>query len=495
MTCILIVLGGYLVGSFSAAILVSRWWSGRDIRTLGDANAGTANVARHLGLKPAAAVAVVDIAKGALPVYLARSFNLPEACAVLAGVAAVVGHRFPLYFRFRGGRGLATSLGALLLLTPRQTLLALPVYGLIYFVSRGSGIMATLLAFPLLILLNYWEGYDAWLVWSPLIMALTTGLLSLPEVWERWQHVRDARRLLYELLHPHDGRRLPVRTAILTDSIASLPTELCQREGIHVVPVALILPQGIVRDGLDIEPRAYYQALRHDGLQPKTSAPSPGEYLQQMRELGGNGRSVLVLTPPAELTQCFNSAQLAAQLAAEEHLEALVVDTRLAGPAQGLLALAAARLAASGASARQIVETLPALIPKIGIIGVLDTLQFLERSGRVTAISPLLRSALRVYPVLTLRQGQIRLEGVERTRQKAVEHMVSWLQKHLQPGTCILMCFHADAPEEGEALCQRLVALLQPREHYLTEMTPVVGAHTGPGVLGAAWWEQEPPPS
>jgi acyl-phosphate glycerol 3-phosphate acyltransferase len=490
MTCVWVVLAGYLIGSFSGAILVSRWWSGRDIRTLGDANAGTANVARHLGVKPAAFVAIVDIAKGSLAILVAHALRAPEVCTVLAGVAAVLGHRFPLYFRFRGGRGLATTLGVLLALTPRQTLMALPLYGMIYLGSGGSGILATLLAFPVLMLLIYWDGYDPWIIAAPMILAFTTAVCSLPEVLTRWQQTRNARRLLYELLHPRVTPLPRPTTVVLTDSVASLPSDLCRREGIRILPMALILPQGVARDGLDINAREYYQQLRNNNLLPKTSAPAPGEYLQAIRQAIGSGQTALILTPPAELTQCFFSANLAAQMAAEEGLQVRVVDTRLAGPAQGLLALAAARMAAGGASAEQITDSLPALIPRIGIIGVLDTLNFIAHSGRVSAITPLLESALRLYPVLSLHQGHIRLESVERTRRKAIQRMTEWLQKHLSGKIRALICFHADAAEEGQELYQHLVELLQPNEHYLTELTPVIGAHAGPGVLGAAWWQE-----
>ncbi|WP_299025287.1 glycerol-3-phosphate acyltransferase [uncultured Thermanaerothrix sp.] len=491
MICVWTVLVGYLIGSLSAAIPISRWWSGQDIRTLGDANAGTANVARHLGLKPAALVAIVDIAKGGIAILTARAFSAPEACVVMAGVAAVLGHRFPIYFRFRGGRGLATTLGALLALVPRQMLMTLPLYGMIYLGSRGSGILATLLAFPVLMLLIYWDGYDAWIVTAPLILAFTTAACSLPEVLARWQKTRDARRLLYDLLHPRVTAIPEVTTVVMTDSVASLPPELCQREGIRLLPMAVILPQGVVRDGVDIDTHEYYRRLRSDGLLPKTSAPAPGEYLQAIRQFVTPHQVALILTPPAELTQCFFSASLAAQMAAEEGLQARVVDTRLAGPAQGLLALAAARLAASGASAEQIIEALPALIPRIGIVGVLDTLSFVAQSGRVSVVNSLVESALRLYPVLSLYQGHIRLEGVERTRRKAIERMIEWLQKHLSGKITALICFHADAPDEGQALYQRLVELLRPREHYLTELTPVIGAHAGPGVVGAAWWQSD----
>ncbi len=111
--CPLLILGSYLLGSVSSAILVTRLWTGKDIRSLGNRNAGAANVARWVRLLPAALVSVVDFSKGALPVYVAQRLGLGDACALSGAVAAVVGHSYPLYFRFRGGKGLAASLGVL----------------------------------------------------------------------------------------------------------------------------------------------------------------------------------------------------------------------------------------------------------------------------------------------------------------------------------------------------------------------------------------------
>ncbi|GAP09728.1 protein containing EDD domain protein, DegV family, partial [Bellilinea caldifistulae] len=219
---------------------------------------------------------------------------------------------------------------------------------------------------------------------------------------------------------------------------------------------------------------------------PTTAAPSPGEFLSAMQALDGKASAALVLTPPADLTQCYNSARLAAEQLAEQ-LKVEVVDCGVAGPAQGLMAILAARLARQGASLEKIKTALNEARQQVGMIGVLDTLSFVEHSGRVNAIRPLLNAALRVYPILTLRDGQIRLEGMERTRRKAIERMVTWLEKNLKAKGSVLICFHADDAACAEQMAQILQDKLNPTELYITEMTPVIGAHAGPGLVGVAW--------
>lgn len=489
MQCVLALIFSYLLGSVSSAVLITRLWKKTDIRSLGDGNAGTANVARSVGLVPAAFVALLDIAKGSLPVVIARLFLLSEGCAVFCVVAAVVGHNYPVYFRFKGGRGLATSIGGLLALTPASTLIALPVYGLVYFAALGSGILATLVAFPLLIYLNYLHGQHPWVIWSPLILAFTTAVCAIPRLLPRWLKLSDKRQILVELFPAYSPRPLRSATpAIFTDSIASLPDELAEREGIHIVPMSLILDGKALPDDETIDRRAYYQTLRTTHTHPTTAAPAPGEFLRRIQAWDGKASAALVLTPPAELTQSYNSARLVAeQLADQFRVE--VMDCRVAGPAQGLMAILAARLARQGLPLDEIKHALIEARQQIGIIGVLDTLSFIEHSGRVSAIRPLLNAALRVYPILTLREGQIRLEGMERTRRKAIERMITWLEKNLKAEGSVLICFHADDAACAEQMAQRLRDKLHPAELYLTEMTPVIGAHAGPGLVGVAWWQ------
>lgn len=490
--CVGLVVGSYLAGSLSSAILVTRLWSGKDLHALGNHQISVVNVTRSVGLFPAVMVGAMDLLKGALPVLGAQFLGLGYACALSGAISAVVGHSYPLYFHFRGGKGLAVSIGALLIFTPTETLLVLPVMGLVYMAITGSLVSGTLVSFALLVGLNVWRGYP-WIVsLAPLALLLTMGICSIPQTLLEWKARSDKKRLIAQWLSPKDvPQKEQSRVAVITDSVASLPAEWCQRENIHVVPMALILPEGTYRDGVDIDPREYFQRLRRDGFTPKTSAPSPGEFLDMYQQLSKAHRSGVVITPPRELTQTWEAARLGAQMAAE-YFQAEIVDSRTAGPAQGFVALAAVRATASGADLPQVLEAIQQAQERVGFIGVLDTVKFLVEGGRVAHLNRWLGSALRLYPILYIHQGQIRLLGMARTKGKAIERMLAWLKDNLHPEGLSIAIAHTDAFEEAEALKEQILAQFRPMEYFVTELTPVIGAHAGPGLLGVAWWIHAP---
>ncbi len=161
MTGLVLALGAYLVGSISFSYLAVWLVHGRDIRELGSGNAGATNVLRTTGLTAALAVLLLDIAKGAAPVLLALGAGAGPAVASATALAAVLGHVFPIYLRFRGGKGVATALGALAALALWPTVVAVGVILLLIswtrYVSLGSIVGVTLA--PVLIVL--WDA-DAW---------------------------------------------------------------------------------------------------------------------------------------------------------------------------------------------------------------------------------------------------------------------------------------------------------------------------------------------
>jgi glycerol-3-phosphate acyltransferase PlsY len=126
-----IVLGAYLIGSVPFAWLLARRWGSSDLRRVGSGNVGAANVLRASGVKAGVLVAVLDIAKGAVSVMLAERFGGSGAAPAAAGLAAIVGHIYPVWLRFRGGKGVATACGVFSMLTP----LAVPPALGIFFVS------------------------------------------------------------------------------------------------------------------------------------------------------------------------------------------------------------------------------------------------------------------------------------------------------------------------------------------------------------------------
>ncbi|MGH9368685.1 MAG: glycerol-3-phosphate 1-O-acyltransferase PlsY [Thermoanaerobaculia bacterium] len=145
----MLTLAGYLLGSISFAVLLVRLRTGKDIRREGSGNAGATNVLRAHGKGLAIAVALADIGKGAAAVFLARMFTADPRVAAAAGLAAIVGHVFPLFYGFRGGKGVATAVGAFLALSPLATLVCLAAFVLIVaatrYVSLGSVVAMCLL--------------------------------------------------------------------------------------------------------------------------------------------------------------------------------------------------------------------------------------------------------------------------------------------------------------------------------------------------------------
>lgn len=145
MTDAAIVLFGYLIGSLPTGLIVIRLVKGLDIRRVGSGNIGATNVYRVAGLPTALLVLAVDMVKGALPVFLARTWDRPEVMVVLAGIAAIMGHNWSMFLRFAGGKGIATSFGVLLALSPPTAAVAASVWAVVAVLTRYSS-LASLLA-------------------------------------------------------------------------------------------------------------------------------------------------------------------------------------------------------------------------------------------------------------------------------------------------------------------------------------------------------------
>jgi len=135
-----ILMVAYLLGSIPTALIISRRTRGMDIRTMGDGNMGARNTFHQLGPAFGVSVAIIDFAKGALPVFLAYVLNLNLGWQLLTAAVAILGHDFPLFAGFKGGQGTATSLGTMLVLFTIPTFIGLGVYGLVFLVIRNSNI-------------------------------------------------------------------------------------------------------------------------------------------------------------------------------------------------------------------------------------------------------------------------------------------------------------------------------------------------------------------
>ncbi|HEY68087.1 MAG TPA: DegV family protein [Thermoflexia bacterium] len=277
--------------------------------------------------------------------------------------------------------------------------------------------------------------------------------------------------------------------AVVTDSAANLPAELVRQYHIHVVPLWLRLGERLYRDQVDITADEFYRRLR-DGKGPfSTSQPSVGEFVEVYQRLAEQARAIVSIHLPKKLSGTLSSAMAAARQVSS--LPIRIVDSGSACMGQGFVVLAAARLAAAGASLTDVVEKMREVISRVQLLATLDTLEYVVRGGRLSVAANLLRPALRVKPMLSLQAGQLRILGLARGRARAAHRLLELMTERAHSGPLHVAVFHADALERAEHLRQAVAERFYCAELHLTTLTPVLGAHGGPGALGVTfYWEE-----
>lgn len=278
---------------------------------------------------------------------------------------------------------------------------------------------------------------------------------------------------------------------MVVDSSSCLPPELLRKWNITVVPHELIVGRSFFRDGVDIQADEFYRLLSQgDNLDLSTAAPQPGHFLEGFLAAGERAPNVLCLTLPAEFSATYRSACAAVELAGEKLSSARVkvVDSRAAAGGSGLIALAAARWASMGLGLDQIVALVKQLIPRVNLLAFLDTLRYLRRSGRISKIDAWAGALLSIKPITELRLGEARMLEKPRSRAKATQRLVDIMRQRIGEKPVVVNVMEADATEDAQALSQRIKSEFNCREFFNSQFTPVMGLHTGPGLLGVAFY-------
>ena len=282
--------------------------------------------------------------------------------------------------------------------------------------------------------------------------------------------------------------------AVVVDSSCCLPPDLLRKWNITVVPHQLIIGQRTFRDGVDIQPDEFYRVLsqsNHSTL--TTSAPQPGHFLDAFLSAGEQAPNVLCLTLSAEFSSTYSSACSAVELANGRlsNTKVQVMDSRAAAGGSGLIALAAARWAAMGHSMDQVMERVEELVPRINLLAFLDTLRYLGRSGRVRKLEAWAGTLLSIKPLTELKLGEARVLEKPRSRTKATERLLDVIRHRVGRLPIVANVMEADAAQDAHALSQRIRSEFNCREIFNSQFTPVMGLHTGPGLLGVAFYVNE----
>ncbi len=281
--------------------------------------------------------------------------------------------------------------------------------------------------------------------------------------------------------------------AIVTDSTADLPADLVARYDITVVPLSLLWGGQVYREGVDITAEAFYARLATAETLPTTSHPTPETFAEVFRSLAYSGRDVYGLFLSERFSATYRSALAASRQVPDARI--VVEDSRTTSMALGFQVLAAARVAQQGGDLDAVRAAAAQARERSGILFVPRTLAYMRRSGRLGPLEYRLATALRILPVLEIRDGGPALLARTHTFRRAVERMIQEVVQRTRGRPDLrLALLHAAAPEILDGVEASLLVHLQPSEIIRQIIGPVLGIHTGPGLVGVAyqWGEVGP---
>jgi DegV family protein with EDD domain len=279
------------------------------------------------------------------------------------------------------------------------------------------------------------------------------------------------------------------KIAVVTDSAACIPAALREELDIYQVPFELVWDGVVYRDGETLTSTEFYRRFRESKTYPTTSQPPLGAFAALYARLTQEYDGIVSIHVSADMTGTVNTARLAAEQGDGAPIR--VLDSRTATMAEGFVVLAAARAAKTGATLDEVVRAAEQVMRKVDFFATLKTLEHIRRGGRLGEAAVLLGSQLHIAPILNLKNGRVSVVGVTRAWKHALEEIVNLAVARVQSKRVRASVFHADALPDAEWLREQFCARAQCVEFYITEFTPVMGAHTGPDVVGIAFYADD----
>lgn len=270
---------------------------------------------------------------------------------------------------------------------------------------------------------------------------------------------------------------------VVTDSVADLPPQVAQELGITVVPLIVNFGSEAYRDGVDLTADQFYKKLKDSRVFPTTSAPPPMAFAEIFDKLAEKTEQIAVLTISATLSGTHDAALQGRRLM-KKPCRVEVIDSQLATMGEGFIAMKAAQAAKTGASLDEVKEVVQKNLTRSEILAAFDTLEYLRRGGRIGAAKAYLGSMLNINPLITLKDGEVKPAGRTRSRSKAIDSLCAFAKDYSSIEE--LAVEYTACREDAEALIDRLDSIFPKERIYRSRMTPVIGTHTGPGLLVVA---------
>ena len=277
-----------------------------------------------------------------------------------------------------------------------------------------------------------------------------------------------------------------VKVAVVTDSTAVIPKDVMEQYPLWEAPQVLIFGEETLEDRVDIQPSEFYDRLETDPIHPTTSQVTPASFQKIFGKLLDDGYDILAVLVSPKLSGTVESANQVKGEYPDAAIE--VFNSESVAMGLGWQALMAARAAKEGATLAECKEVVEKAKPMTGVVFAVETLEYLHRGGRIGGGAKFLGTALNFKPILEIRDGAV--ESVERvrTRKKSLARVVRLIEERIDGREPLhLAALNAKADEDARWLLEVGCAHLNPVEKMFTDVSPVIGTHVGPGVVGLAF--------
>lgn len=280
------------------------------------------------------------------------------------------------------------------------------------------------------------------------------------------------------------------KVMVVTDSTANIPENILAKYPIRVIPLHLIWNNKLFKDGVDITPLEFYEKIRTADTMPTTSQSTPEEFKKLYKDLLDEDYDILSIHISSRLSGTMDSASQALQAFPGKNIR--LVDSFSASMAMGFQVTAAARLAAMGGSLQDCLDIAERAKNQTGVYFALETLEYLKRGGRIGNAAAFLGTILNLKPLLMLRDGVIEPVEKVRTFSKTLSRLLDMVESKLenQSGPIRLCVIHGNSPEAAKQLLELAEARFSNMviaESIISDISPVIGTHAGPGALGLAY--------
>jgi len=268
--------------------------------------------------------------------------------------------------------------------------------------------------------------------------------------------------------------------AIVTDSVADLPPQIAEEFGITVVPLVVRFGTDLYRDGLDLSPDQFYEKLRTTKVLPATSVPPPATFADAYDKLAEKTNEIVVTSVTSKLSATYQVALQAVGLM-KKRCRVEVLDSQWGVMAQGFITIAAAKAAQAGASLDEVLDVARHTMHRVDMHAAFDTLEYLEHGGRIGKAQAFLGSLLKVNPIIGMKDGEVHPLARERSRAKAIDYLYNFAASFGNVEG--LAVEYATDLDEANRLVRRLHSKYPQAPIYLSRTSPVIGTHTGPGLI------------